>query len=354
MPVAFKPEGVWTALVTPFDKNGRLDSAALKRLVEFQIAQGAAGVVPTGTTGESPALSWEEHKQVIEEAIVFARERIGVLAGTGSNCTDEAIDATKHAREAGACAALLVDCYYNGPSTLELRTEYYEPVAQWVTDIPLVPYIIPGRTGTELSAEDLAVLHTSQPARFPAVKQATGLAERMQRDRALCGPSLAILSGDDDLTLAMLEDPAIAASGVISVMSNIVPGALCKMVQASRAGDAAVARALAGKLDPLLKLVTCRVSGTRRLKDGRLLEVEDRFRNPVPVKTLMAGLGMPVGNCRRPLGKMTRPAVERCRQALIDLHKSAPEILAPIGQAFGVDLAARLRDDSIWAGLGRP
>lgn len=353
MPVPFRPEGVWTAIVTPFDKKGKLDSAGLKRLIEFQVAQGVTGVVPTGTTGESPTLSWDEHNQVVEETIVFSQEKIGVLAGSGSNCTDEAIDATRHAREAGACAALLVDCYYNGPSSLELRTEYYEQVAAWVPDIPLVPYVIPGRSGTVLSAEDLAVLFQTQPRRFPAVKEATGDLERMKLDRNLCGNGIAILSGDDDLTLAMMENDYIRASGVISVMSNLVPGALSKMVKAFRAGEAATAKALAAQLDPLFKLVGCKVAGTRKLPDGRTVSVEEKFRNPVPVKAMMAGLGMPVGCCRRPLGKMTKDAVEKCRQALVDINAKSPEILAPINQAFSVNVTARLKDDSIWAALAR-
>jgi len=353
MPVPFRPEGVWTALVTPFDKKGRLDSATLKRMIEFQVAQGITGIVPTGTTGESPTLSWDEHNQVVEESIVFVQDKVGVLAGSGSNCTDEAIDATRHAREAGASAALLVDCYYNGPSSLELRTEYYEQVAAWVPDIPLVPYVIPGRSGTVLSAEDLAVLHQTQPKRFLAVKEATGDLERMKLDRNLCGESIAIMSGDDELTLAMMENDYIRATGVISVMSNIIPGALSKMVATFRSGDAASAKRLAAQIDPLFKLVGCKVPGTRTLPDGRTLSVEEKFRNPVPVKAMMAGLGIPVGACRRPLGKMNKAGVEKCRQTLLAVYKNTPEILTPINQAFGVNVEQRLNDLSIWAMLAR-
>ena len=353
MPVAFRPEGVWTALVTPFDKNGKLDAPAFKRLVEFQIAQGVTGIVPTGTTGESPTLSWDEHNQVVEEAIIFARERVGVLAGSGSNCTDEAIDATRHAREAGASGALIVDCYYNGPSSLELRTEYYEQIAEWVPDIALVPYVIPGRCGTALLAEDLAILHRALPKRFPAVKEATGDLARMRQDRALCGETLAILSGDDDMTLAMMQDTGIRAAGVISVMSNLVPAALSGMVKAQRSGDEAGAKAIAARLDPLFKFVGCKAPGTRKLPDGRVVEVEDRFKNPVPVKTMMAALGMPVGPCRRPLGKMTRTAIDRVRACLRELHRAGPETLRPIGEAFGVSIEKRLADDGVWAELTR-
>jgi 4-hydroxy-tetrahydrodipicolinate synthase len=353
MPVPFRPEGVWTALVTPFDKNGKYDSAAFKRLVEFQAAQGITGIVPTGTTGESPTLSWEEHNQIVEESIVFAQDRVGVLAGSGSNCTDEAIDASRHARTAGASAVLIVDCYYNGPSSLELRTEYYEQIAEWVPDIPIMPYIIPGRSGTALSAEDLAIVYGARPKRFPAVKQATGDLERMRQDRALCGSDFAIMSGDDDLTLAMMEDAGIRASGVVSVMSNVVPGALSRMIKAARSGDYASAKKIAAQLDPLFKLVGCKVPGSRNLPDGRTVEVEDRFKNPVPVKAMMAGLGMGVGNCRRPLGKLTRPAVEKCREALRQVHASAPELLTPINEAFGVNIEKRIADDSVWAELTR-
>ena len=122
MSVPFQPHGVWTALVTPFNDDGSMNIEAFKKNVEFQIVEGIAGILPAGTTGESPTLRWSEHNQVIEEAIEFAKGRVGVLAGTGSNSTEEAIEGTRHAQEVGASAALIVDCYYNGPSSLELRT----------------------------------------------------------------------------------------------------------------------------------------------------------------------------------------------------------------------------------------
>ena len=353
MSVAFQPYGVWTALVTPFHNDGNVNLEALKRTINFQIAEGATGLVPAGTTGESPTLRWIEHNRVIEETVAFAAGRVGVLAGTGSNSTDEAIEATRHAQQAGASAALVVDCYYNGPSSLELRTEYFERIADNAPDIALVPYIIPGRTGTELNAADLALLHSGDQARFPAVKQATGNLERMRQDRALCGDSLAILSGDDDLTLAMMKDPQIRAAGVVSVMSNMVPGALVRMVKAARAGQWGIAEKVAAQLAPLFKLVGCKVPGSRRLSDGRVIEVEDKFRNPVPVKAMMAGLGMQAGPCRAPLGLMTTEAVQTCRTALLNVYESAPETLTPIEAAFDVKIADRLKDDSVWANLAR-
>jgi len=220
----FRPHGVWTALTTPFSTDRQVDYDSLRRLIEFQVQEGVDGVLPCGTTGESPTLSWQEHDAVIDASVRAVEGRTGVLAGAGSNNTQEAIRASTQAKEAGATAVLLVDCYYNGPSSLELRTEYYERILQNVPDIPVVPYVIPGRSGCALSAADLAILHLNDPKRVPAVKQATGDLDRMRLDRQLAGPALSILSGDDELTLTMMRDDDIRACGVISVLSNIAPG----------------------------------------------------------------------------------------------------------------------------------
>jgi 4-hydroxy-tetrahydrodipicolinate synthase len=349
MTTPFAARGLWTALATPFTDDGSLDLEAYRRLVRFQRDQGSTGVVPCGTTGESPTLTWEEHDALVDACVHEARGAIGVLAGTGSNNTDEAIRGTRDAQRHGASAALLVDCYYNGPSSLELRTEYYERVLEAVPDLPIVPYVIPGRTGCALSAEDLALLHLTHPERVPAVKEATGDLDRMRQDRELAGPGLAILSGDDDLTLPMMSDPRIGAAGVISVMGNLVPGALARMVAAAASGDTARATELVGAVGPLLKLVGVTAPGERVLPDGRKLAVHDKFRNPVPLKTMMAGLGMIGPRCRRPLGRMTPPAVATCRDALRAVWHHAPDVLRPIEDAFAVRIEQRLSDDAFWA-----
>ena len=349
----FETGSVWTALATPFLDNLQVDFAGLKRLVEFQIDQGVDGVLPCGTTGESPTLPWQEHDAVIDNVIGFVDGRVGVLAGTGSNNTQEAIRGTEHARKAGADAVLLVDCYYNGPSSLELRTEYYEQILAAVVDVPVVPYVIPGRSGCALSAADLAYLHLSDPRRVPAVKQATGDFERMRKDRALCGEGVQIMSGDDDLTLRMMEDTQIAASGVISVMSNLVPASISKMVKAQANGDAASANRVAKILAPLLDLVGCAVDVERALPNGHKVMTTDKFRNPVPLKTMMAGLGMLPMTVRAPLGLMSQPAVDRCRDALKRVHAFDASVLGPIENAFDVDIEARLNNDEFWSTLAR-
>ncbi|MBX3250878.1 MAG: 4-hydroxy-tetrahydrodipicolinate synthase [Myxococcales bacterium] len=344
----FEPRGVWPALATPFTDEGTLDLPAFRRLVRFVVAEGVKGVVPCGTTGESPTLKWEEHDELLVATVETVDGACGVLAGTGSNNTQEAIRGTDDAKRHGASAALLVDCYYNGPSSLELRREYYERVLGAVDDIPIVPYIIPGRTGCELGAEDLAMLHLAAPERVPAVKQATGDLDRMRYDRSLCGPSLAILSGDDDLTLPMMNDPGIQASGVISVMANLVPRALSEMVAARAKGQIGRAGEIASQIGPLLRIVGVRAHGVRRLPDGRELQVEDKFRNPVPLKAMMAGLGMIGSYCRRPLGPMSPPAVAVCRDALRAVLEAAPEYLRPIEEHFDVKIEERLANDDYW------
>ena len=353
MSVPFTPSGTWTAIVTPFGTSGRFDASAYDRVVAFQIDQGIEGLVPCGTTGESPTLDWDEHDAVIERAVEKARGRVGVLAGTGSNATDEAIHGTRHAKEAGASAALIVDCYYNGPSSLELRVEYYERILAAVSDLPLVPYVIPGRTGCALSAADLAYLHRADPKRVPAVKQATGDLTRMRADRTLAGPGLSILSGDDDITLSIMRDEGIRASGAISVMANIVPKAMGDMVRAQANGDDETALRIQAQIAPLLKLVGCAVPGQRELPGGLTVEVVDKFRNPVPVKTMMAGLGMIPAGLRSPLGPMTAAGVAAVRLGLQQVHEMAPEVLAPIADVFEVDIAKRLADDDVWNALVR-
>ncbi len=215
-------EGCWTALVTAMLPNGDVDFQGLKANVLFQVSQGSH-LVPTGTTGESPTLDWKEHDEVIARTVQFAAKKAFVMAGTGSNSTREATRGTKHAVEVGADAILLVDCYYNGPSSLELRTEYYGTIAKQFPRTFVTPYVIPGRTGTQLEVEDLCILNR-QYKNVRAVKEATGDLERMVKTRKLIGDDFDLLSGDDDRTYEMMTKKEIRANGVISVTSNVVPG----------------------------------------------------------------------------------------------------------------------------------
>ncbi len=273
--------GCYTAIITPFDGDA-IDDLGLDRLVDFQIAGGITGVLAVGTTGESPSLSWDEHNHVVERVARKTKGKCLCIAGTGSNNTREALEATAHAAQAGVDAVLLVDPYYNGPSSLEIRREYIEPVASRYADLQIIPYVIPGRTGTQLLPEDLGLL--SQRFRnVSTVKEATGNLENMRRTRTCCGSDFTILSGDDGMTLDMMTDTAIDAAGVISVVSNVAPAAMSQLVALLADNQREAAQALCNDISPLFGLVT--VSTTEETPFGR---VTARFRNPMDIKALMS------------------------------------------------------------------
>lgn len=334
-------EGVWTAIATPFGRKGEIDDEGLEKNIRFQIENGA-NLIPTGTTGESPTLDWREHDRVITKAVRLAKGKAFVMAGTGSNSTKEALRGTKHAMEVGAQGALLMDCYYNGPSSLELRTQYYEVIAKAFRKAFIMPYVIPGRTGTKLEVEDLTILHRKFK-NVRSVKEATGDLERMAKTRTFCGEDFDILSGDDDKTFEMMVRKDIRATGVVSVMSNIVPGPIGEMVRAILKGDMERANYLKEVLDPLFKVVT-----VNTIESYEGFEVPCKFRNPVAIKTMMKGLGMPSGPCRQPLGKMTPKGVEIVRSALKTVHEKDKGILKPIEDFYKVKMEERIYNDKYW------
>lgn len=347
---SFSYEGAHTAIITPLRQDGHVDWTGLEKNLEFQVGQGITGILAVGTTGESPTLDWREHNGVIDKAGEVGRGRCVVIAGTGSNSTDEAMEATRHAAHSGADAVLLVDCYYNGPSSLELRREYHGAIAKACPHIDVIPYIIPGRTGCAMSPEDLVIL-AAECTNVRAVKEATGDLERMKLTRELAGDNFAILSGDDDKTFTMMTDPAIAAAGVISVMSNVAPAAVTAMVTACLNGDTDQAGKLRDALSPLFGIVTVTIEQERRMPSGGARTVKDKFRNPAAVKTLMNGLGMPAGPMRPPMGRMTAAGVAVVREAARTVWQNHPEILRPVADAFEADIEARLADDAVWAAL---
>lgn len=343
-------EGSWTALITPMNPDGSIDRNGLEKNINFQIEQGITGLVPAGTTGESPTLVWDEHNTLVENTLELCEGRCKVIAGTGSNSTQEAIESTEHAVYHGAEAALLVDCYYNGPSSLELRCEYYGILAELFPAVSFVPYVIPGRSGTALSVEDLAILSAEYP-NICAVKEATGDLKRMAYTRSVLGDKFTILSGDDDMTYAMMTSEDIRCQGVISVMSNIVPGFISQMVNSIMTGDFDKAKSIRSMISPLFGIVTVKAKSMRQLPNGDVVEVEDRFRNPLAIKVIMQGLGMPSGDPRQPLGKMTENGVRIVHNTLKQIWKDNPEVLKPIAEFYDVDIENRLSDNNIWDSL---
>jgi 4-hydroxy-tetrahydrodipicolinate synthase len=338
--------GCYTALVTPFTADGdRVDHEGLQRLIAFQIENNITGILAVGTTGESPTLAWDEHHAVVDQAARMSKGNCICIAGTGSNNTSEALAATDRAARQGVDAVLLVDPYYNGPSSLEIRREYVAPIAAAYPDLDIIPYVIPGRTGAKLLPEDLAMLYQAHP-NVRTVKEATGDLDNMRRTRECCGPEFIILSGDDGLVYQMMTDTAIAAAGVISVASNVAPKAMTELVGLLESGDRDRAAALKNALEPLFGLVTVTTQEPTTYGD-----VACRARNPMAVKTFMALLGMPVGPCRRPLGKMTRQGLDCVISVGRQVQSRNPEILQPLADFFGVDIDERLDNPVYREGL---
>ena len=285
-------KGSIVAIVTPF-KNGTLDEKKLKELIDFQIKNGTSGIVPCGTTGESATLSVAEHERVIEITIRQTNKRVPVIAGTGSNSTDEAVVLTKHAAAAGADASLQVSPYYNRPTQKGLY-EHFKAVAGAV-DIPIILYNIASRTGVNIEPETIGKL-ARECRNIVAVKEASGNLEQMSRIKALCPDNFALLSGDDALTLPVLS---IGGSGIISVVANIVPKDVAALVAAFEKGEVNKARKMHYKLLPLVKAM--------------FIET-----NPIPVKTAMGLLGLCEPDLRLPMSEMLPENVEKLRKALKD------------------------------------
>ncbi|MBI4353764.1 MAG: 4-hydroxy-tetrahydrodipicolinate synthase [Candidatus Omnitrophica bacterium] len=282
--------GSMVALVTPF-REDRVDDAALKRLVEWHVTSGTSALVPCGTTGESATLSHEEHERVIELVVQAARGRIPVIAGTGSNNTKEAIRLTRHAKEAGADAALLISPYYNRPTQRGLYF-HFKAIADAV-DLPLVPYNIASRTAVNIEPETVAKL-AADCRNIVAIKESSGNLEQMSRILQLTNRKLVLLSGDDALTLPVLS---IGGRGVISVAANIVPHDVAALVHAFEQGRIYEAQSWHAKLLPLIKA----------------LFIET---NPIPVKTAMGWLGLIEPQLRLPLCAMEGANLEKLEAAL--------------------------------------
>jgi len=340
-----KFSGCYTALITPLKKGGKVDYDGLKSLVDFQIDGNVSGILAVGTTGESPTLTWNEHLEVIEKVYDHVGGKSLTIGGTGSNNTEETMEATHVVSKHGVDCILLVDPYYNGPSSMEIRKEYIEPVAREFPEIQIIPYVIPGRTGTQLLPQDLAILH-SQFKTLRAVKEATGNLDNMRLTRRLCGQDFDILSGDDDKTYEMMMDTQIAASGVISVASNVAPEPIQKFVQAILKKDAANYQKLYEALKPLFGIVTVKTD-----EDTQYGTISCKARNPLPYKTLMNVLGMPSGPCRQPLGKMTKKGLQTVVNVAKSVYEKTPEVLEPVESFFDVDLSKRLYREGYWKGL---
>ena len=283
-------EGSYVALVTPFKDDESLDEAKLKELIQFQIEGGTHGIVPCGTTGESPALSEEEHDRVVEITVETVNGQVPVIAGTGSNSTTRTLRATKHAKSAGADAALIVAPYYNKP-TQEGLYAHYMKIADSV-DIPIVVYNVPGRCGTDILSPTIARL--AEHPNIVALKEATGELKRASEVVNLCPTDFVVLSGDDVNTLPIMS---VGGKGVISVVANINPSDIADMCNAFHVGNLELARKLHYKTLPL---------------------AVDLFieTNPIPAKTALMLMGKLNGQLRLPLAPMSDSNLDSLKNTL--------------------------------------
>lgn len=284
-------EGVFTALVTPF-KNGKIDYDSVAAIIEHQIAGGVDGVVPMGTTGESPTVSYEEHEEFIVRVVTLVNKRVKVIAGTGSNSTDEAIYLSKAAQDAGVDGVLLVNPYYNKPPQRGLIA-HFESVAQSI-NIPVILYNIPGRTGINFLPESVAQLIQRVP-NIVAMKEASGDINQMMNLVELCGNTITLLSGDDNLLLPVL---AIGGKGIISVISNLLPNDVKAVVTHFNNGNLEEAKRLFYKLLPLCRAMFYET-------------------NPIPIKAAMAMAGFCSSEMRLPLVPLSADNHERLKKALL-------------------------------------
>jgi 4-hydroxy-tetrahydrodipicolinate synthase len=281
--------GSMVALVTPF-KNGQIDWPSLEALVEFHLQSGTNGIVPCGTTGESATLSHQEHDDVIKAVIKRVNKRVPVIAGTGSNSTDEAVRLTREAEKSGADGALMISPYYNRP-TQEGIYQHYEKVASEV-GIPLIIYNIPGRTGSKIEPETLARL--AEIGNVAGVKEATGSVDQAIDVIRLCGDRLALYSGEDSLIFSLM---ALGGKGVISTVANVAPKETAQLADACLKGNWEKGRELQFKLMPLI----------------RSLFIET---NPIPVKTALSLMGKCSGDLRLPLTPMAEGSLSKLKQAM--------------------------------------
>lgn len=284
--------GSIVAIATPF-KNGKVDEAILRKLVEFQIKSGTNGIVPCGTTGESPTLSTEEHEHVIDICIQAAKGRVPIIAGTGSNSTAEAVALTKHAAKAGANGVLQVSPYYNKP-TQEGLYRHFKAVSE-AASIPIILYNIAGRTAVNIEPATIARL-AQDCKNIVGVKEASGSIDQMQTIKRLCPKDFVLLSGDDALLLPVLS---IGGTGVISVAANIIPKDIIALISAFNAGKIQEAQRIHYQMLPLIRAL--------------FLET-----NPIPVKIAMGMLGLCSPELRLPLCEMSANNEEQLKKALVE------------------------------------
>jgi 4-hydroxy-tetrahydrodipicolinate synthase len=321
--------GSYVALVTPFRSDGAVDGERFDRLLEFQSRAALQGVVIGGTTAESPTLGDDELLDLVRRARDRLPGRIEVIAGAGRNDVRGSRRLIEQVREAGITAVMLVDPAYNAPSSLEIRREYLEPLARSFPELDFLSYVIPARTGTRLSPIDLALTHRACP-NLAGVKDACGDDAYSREVRAHLPPPFALLAGDDGRALDMIQDPAVRADGLVSVVGNVAPDLVARTVQAALDGEAATLARLRPSFAALSRLVSYQIE-----EQSPLGPVSVKVRNPVPMKAAFSLLGASVGPCRAPLGRLGPAGFDHLHRSLEEIERIDGTVFEPVRTGLG-------------------
>jgi 4-hydroxy-tetrahydrodipicolinate synthase len=328
---------VYVALVTPFRPDGAVDADRFDQLLDFQARTRLRGVVIGGTTAESPTLRDEELLGLVTRARERLPERIEVVAGAGRNDVRSSRRLIEQVRAAGISAIMLVDPAYNAPSSLEIRREYLEPLVRAFPDVDFLSYVIPSRTGTRLTPIDLALTHRTCP-NLAGVKDACGEEAYSREVRGHLPAPFSLLAGDDGRALEMIQDPRIRADGVVSVVGNVAPELVARIVHASLDGDTSTVARLRPSFAALSRLVSYQVEELSPLGP-----VSVKVRNPVPMKAAFSLLGASVGPCRAPLGRLGPAGFDLLHRSLEEIERRDATVFEPVRTGLG------LGPDTPWA-----
>ncbi len=336
--------GCYTDLVTPFkESDQRVDWRGLRKNIDFQIKEGVQGIIVLGLAGESSTVSPGEHGMLLKKSTAHVSGRACIIGGAGSNSLKEALVYTGKAQEAGCEGVLLVEPYFNLPSSIQMRDEYYREVAKKFPRMKIIPCSFPSRTGSFLTPQDLKVLDKEVPGVCGTIREVRGNYDDLSEVRKVCRPDFAIFSAQDERTYKMMVNSSVKAQGVFSVIGNIAPGAVQKMVEHMLHGKFKDARKINNALKPLYEVVI--------VKEPVMVEqkvIVNFFPIPVSIKIMMKGLGLPSGNCRSPLRKTPLGAKNKVREALRRVWQENRWVLEPLESFYEIDIRERLEKDEVW------
>ncbi len=339
------PTGCYVDMVTPFTDCDAVDLGGLRRNIDFVASQGVAGLLLVGTAGESSVLSEEEHTLILKKGIEYITESdVSVLAGTGSNSLREAGHYTKKAQEFGYEGVVVVTPYYNNPPSLYIYNYYLLPLALEFKRLKIFPYIDSMRTGTTLSPEDMTSLD-ERTGNLCGIVWAEKQAEiELLEVRKKARSDFEIFVAKEDILSGVMADKEIRARGIFSVLANIFPGPVQKMVQSMKYGDNAFAKKSENALSPFYDIIE--VAQQRKINDKNI--ITDYFPVPVTIKVMMSILGMPSGHCRPPLGKMTNNALCKIKDVMQVAVRENYWLFKPIEKFYEVDVIARINNPELW------